>query len=214
MPYGLVPCVRSKQIIRRKTCFPNQIPQQRHRRPMHAVNEVAYRHLRDANPLGKLSLGCPSRLKVSAKCFHTPKTIGFPYNFAIGEPYSHLAQNCRMAKPTQRSFLERALEALKDRYPKDRATQVRLAKIAGVSQPAVFEWGLQDRAPAHPTVLKLAHQLNVCVEWLYTGRGPKTPAVQADDPLSPVLLDWTNLDPETKKQIATYADFVRDSPRK
>jgi DNA-binding XRE family transcriptional regulator len=112
-----------------------------------------------------------------------------------------------MAKTRERTFLERALEALKERHPKERATQTRLAKMAGVSQPAVHEWGLPNRAPEHPSVLKLAKELNVCVEWLYTERGPKHPAATPET--EPFLQRWGELDPELRRQIARYADFVK-----
>jgi hypothetical protein len=112
-----------------------------------------------------------------------------------------------MAKPSERSFLDRALEALRERYPKERPTQVRLAKIAGVTQPAVHEWGLPKRAPEHDAVLKLAHELNVCVEWLYTERGPKHPPSTPDT--EQFLKDFSQLDPEIKRQLARYAEFLK-----
>lgn len=112
-----------------------------------------------------------------------------------------------MTKPTERSFLDRALEALGERYRGERPTQVRLAKIAGVSQPAVHEWGQPNRAPEHPAVLKLAHELNVCVEWLYTERGDKRPKVTPDS--EQFLNDWNQLDADTKRQLARYVEFLK-----
>jgi hypothetical protein len=139
------------------------------------------------------------------------------YDFAIGCSYSPFGDNLGMPKTKERTFLERAMEALRERYPKEKPTQTRLAKIADVSQPAVHEWGLPDRAPSYPSVKKLAEELNVCVEWLYTERGPKRPAATAenpDDALSPILQIWPNLDVNTRKQIARYADFVKDDKPK
>jgi len=112
-----------------------------------------------------------------------------------------------MGKTKERSFLERALEALAERNPRARPTQVKLAKIAGVSQPAVFEWGLPERAPEHAKVLLLAKELNVCVEWLYTERGPKRPPEAPET--EPFLNDWSNLDDDLKRQVAQYAEFLR-----
>lgn len=114
-----------------------------------------------------------------------------------------------MPKSTQRSFLDRALEALAERHPRQRATQTRLAEIAGVSQPAAHEWGLPDRAPEHGTVLKLARELNVCVEWLYTERGPKRPPPPPE--AESFLAGYSQLDEDTQKQIANYAEFLRRS---
>jgi len=100
----------------------------------------------------------------------TVEDIGLPYSYAIGLTYTAFEQNERVAKSKERSFLDRALEALRDRYPRDRPTQVRLAKIAGVSQPAVHEWGFPERGPDHAAVLRIAKETGVCVEWLYTER--------------------------------------------
>jgi hypothetical protein len=115
-------------------------------------------------------------------------------------------------KPKERSFLDRALEALHRRYPQERPTQVRLAKISGVSQPAVREWGLPDRAPEHNRVLKIARETGVCVEWLYTERGPMYPpqAPVAD----PFLKEWASLDPTTREDIERYRNFLRTNPPK
>lgn len=115
-----------------------------------------------------------------------------------------------MVKPKERSFLERALEALRDRYPNERPTQVRLAKVAGVSQPAAREWGFPNRAPDHAGVLKIAKETGVCVEWLYTERGPKYPPAQPEG--DPFLREWDQLDEDTRRQIARYTEFLRNEP--
>lgn len=135
---------------------------------------------------------------------------------AIGRSYYRLDNNEAMPKRSDRSFLDRAIEALQDRFPREKATQVRLAQLAGVKQPSVNEWGDKDRAPAMPTGVKLAMALGVCVEWLYTERGPKRPTdgANVDEHLSPILEVWPNLDPALKRQIARYADFIKDEKPK
>lgn len=140
------------------------------------------------------------------------ENIRLPYSLAIGSPYTHFSQNPEVQKPKERSFLDRALEALRDRYPKERPTQVRLAKIAGVSQPAAREWGLPDRAPDHARVLKIAKETGVCVEWLYTERGPKyPPSVPESDSF---LKQWADLDPTTRGELERFRDFLRTQPPK
>ena len=174
---------------------------------MNASNDVADRWLADANPPGELRLARVRRFQIGLKCLHARESIGLPYNFAIGSPYSGIAHTSAMIRPKERSFLDRALEALRDRYPKERPTQVRLAKIAGCSQPAVREWGLPDRAPDHARVLRIAKETGVCVEWLYTERGPKYPPGEPQG--DPFLKEWTDLDPETRRQIQSYREFLR-----
>jgi hypothetical protein len=181
---------------------------------MLAVHEIPNCRLRNADAARKCGLGRLSASQVLSKGLHMEaEDIGLPYRLSIGGSYPALGDYLPMPRTRTRTFLERALEALRERHPRERPTQTRLAKIAGVSQPAVFEWGLPDRAPAHPQVLKLARELNVCVEWLYTERGPKHPQKAADSP-EPFLQTWENLDPETKRQLERYAEFIKgESPR-
>jgi len=139
------------------------------------------------------------------------ESIGLPYTSAIGSPYTDFGQNQEVIKPKERSFLDRALEALRDRYPRERPTQTRLAKIAGCSQPAVREWGLPDRAPDHARVKKIAIETGVCVEWLYTERGPKYPPQTPEDPF---LKEWANLDPDMRRQIERFRNYLKNEPPK
>lgn len=203
-------CVVSQQFINATTCFSRDPLQQISRSRMHAVHQVRNRGLTHANSFRERHLSRIGPFKVGAECLHKVESIGLPYDFAIGSSYRQFAQNWSMAKTRERSFLERALEALKDRYPRERATQVRLAKIVGVSQPAVFEWKLPGRAPEHAGVIKLAKELNVCVEWLYTERGPKHPSVTPD--AEPFVQTFQALDPELKRQAERYIDFLRGEP--
>lgn len=135
------------------------------------------------------------------------KNIGMPYIYAIGSPYIEIEHNRGMVKPKERSFLERAFEAYRDRY-RQKPTQEKIAKIAGVTQPAAREWDLPGRAPEHAKVLKLAMELNVCVEWLYTERGPKHPAVDAES--DPFLRQYSQLDQDTRSQIVRLSEFLRN----
>jgi DNA-binding XRE family transcriptional regulator len=202
-------CFGSEQPVRRQPRYLHEALQELRRRHVLPPNEVADRRLADFAQSGQLCLRRIRLLQPDRECFHARESIGLTYNSAIGSSYTPFPQNPGMAKPSTRSFLDRALEALQERHPRERATQVRLAKIAGVSQPAVHEWGLEGRAPAHAVVLKLAHELNVCVEWLYTERGPKRPPAQPDT--EQFVQDWQKLDDEMKRQVARYAEFLKGS---
>jgi hypothetical protein len=111
-----------------------------------------------------------------------------------------------MAK--DRCFLDRALEALREKFPRDKPTQAKLAALAGVKQPSVNDW--RDGSPAIDTGVRLAQALDVCVEWLYTERGPKRPARRTPDELGPLSPIWPQLDEKQKAQLARYADFLKD----
>lgn len=204
-------CNVHEQIVNAQPCLAGEALQQFRRSRMHAVLEVGDRRLRHINALRERFLCRVSAFPPELQSLHGQEDIGLPYRDAIGESYEAFGQNWPMARLKDRSFLARALEALGERYPRERPTQVRLAKIAGVSQPAVHEWGLPNRAPEHDSVLKLAHELNVCVEWLYTERGPKRPQKPAES-ADPFLQQWDNLPAEVRQQIARYADFIKNEP--
>lgn len=204
-------CVISQQLIDWHSTFPGDSFEQVRRCRMHVVHKVRNRGLADPYPLRECGLSRASALEVLGKGFHmSSESIRLPYTSAIGSPYGQLQHNLDMSK-SERSFLDRALEALAERYPREKPTQVRLAKMAGVSQPAAHEWGWPDRAPEHRIVLKLAKELDVCVEWLYTERGPKRPPNAPGDPF---LKDWNDLTPDAKRQIETFAGYIRNNSPK
>jgi DNA-binding XRE family transcriptional regulator len=79
----------------------------------------------------------------------------------------------RLMTPDERkSVLQRATEALSERQRK-RATQRDIAKAAGIKQPSVNEW--RNAGPRIEIARQFCQVAGCCVEWLYTGRGPKRP---------------------------------------
>lgn len=104
---------------------------------------------------------------------------------------------------TERTFWLRVKEALQ--AAKRPSTQKEAARIAGVKQPTVSDWNQPGKAPEHEKVLRLAKKLNVCVEWLYTERGPMRPGLP-DDPFARQLaMLWDRLGDDTKQAIVGYA---------
>lgn len=133
------------------------------------------------------------------------ESIGNAYSIAIGRSDFCLPQPLGMAK--DRSFYDRAMEALQERFPRDRPTQGKLAALAGVRQPSVNDW--KEGAPAVNTGVRLAEALGVCVEWLYTERGPKRPPKAASDSLGPLSPIWHELTDKQRIALARYADFLK-----
>ena len=180
------------------------------------VENVADDGLADAGAPTQVHLRHPAALHVCAQSrksffwFHhmTGKSIGIADYFASGGFDTCLPYSFGMAKASQSSFYDRAVEAFKDRYPRVKFTQWRLAAEAGVRQSTVNDW--KDGVPTMETTVELAKRLNVCVEWLYTGRGPKR---IPDGPEVPIA-SWSELDREQREQIARYADFVRAEKKK
>lgn len=108
-----------------------------------------------------------------------------------------------MAKVT-RSFYERAMEALREKYPRD-PTQRHLAALAGVKQPSVNDW--KTGYPTMDTGVRLARALGVCTEWLWTERGPKHPPQATTE--MPLATLWPELNQDQRTQVERFADFVK-----
>jgi len=106
-------------------------------------------------------------------------------------------------KPPPRTFWGRLKEALRDaRKP---TTQKYAATFAQVSQPSVSLWNKPNGVPELAKGISMATRLNVCVEWLYTGRGPKNPPIPNDEQLESRLSLWPRLDDEMKRDLVGYA---------
>ena len=97
------------------------------------------------------------------------------------------------------------MEALAERFPREKPTQGKLAQVAGIKQPSVNDW--KDGYPAMDTAVRTATALGICVEWLLTERGPKRPP-DADNPTLGLLL--SQLDDRQKARLAKLAEVLKD----
>lgn len=83
--------------------------------------------------------------------------------------------------------------------------QTEIAGLLKIKQPSVYEWEAGESMPSIRNTIKLATRTNVCVEWLYTGRGAKHPG-PPDEPLAKKLWSaWGNLTDEEKSELCAYA---------
>ena len=133
-----------------------------------------------------------------------PVNISESYSLSMSQSHSRLSKTRRMQKkPPPRTFWGRLKEALKE--AKKPTTQTFAAGFAQVTQPSVSLWNKPNAGPELATGVSLANRLNVCVEWLYTGRGPKHPGVPGD-PHAEVLQGlWPQLSEETKRDLIGMA---------
>lgn len=131
----------------------------------------------------------------------TTSTIGKSYVLSIGNNYAPTGNNPGMAKRPQRGVLERLNEALADKGRP--VTQGELAKIAGVKQPSVSLW--KKAGPKLQHAIRLALELDVCVEWIYTERPPKRPGPPPDPVALRLWGIWERLSYDIKQQILGYA---------
>jgi DNA-binding XRE family transcriptional regulator len=97
----------------------------------------------------------------------------------------------------------RIKEALRDQgLP---PTQVQCAKLIGIEQPSVSDWNKPGKGPELENALALATKLNICVEWLYTERGPKRPGVPEDQYARGLWDIWPRLEEDLKRDLLGLA---------
>lgn len=87
-------------------------------------------------------------------------------------------------------------------------TQVECAKLIGVTQPSVWEWANGRTAPSIENSITLAKKLNVCVEWILTGEGPKRPGPPMEPEAQAVWDAWDRVPEDAKKQVVGYVEAL------
>lgn len=105
----------------------------------------------------------------------------------------------------KRTFWLRVQEAMRDKGLDP--TQKAAGELIGISQPSVHKW-TKGGQPKMEHAVALAAKLNVCVEWLYSERGPKRPM----DEESAYLLNTFNLlrSDRLKDKALAYLDALVD----
>ncbi len=128
--------------------------------------------------------------------------IGDSYSLSIGNTYTWSSQTGDVTRRFARTFWDRVREAMKDAGMKP--TQAGAANLIGIRQPSVYDWTKPGGFPTLENGIALAERLNVCVEWLYTERGPKRtpPRDLAAERLWDV---WPRLDDATKGELVGLA---------
>lgn len=104
---------------------------------------------------------------------------------------------------------DRIAQAMRDQGIKD--TQKECAKLLGITQPSVSEWASADTAPSLQNAITLARKLNVCVEWIQTGEGPKRPGPPME-PAAQALWDaWPRIPSEGRERIVGFAEALAEA---
>lgn len=79
----------------------------------------------------------------------------------------------KRASPQPGSVLERIFLAYRERYSAD-PNQSEIARLLKCDQTTVGEWG-RSALPKGDMGVKIARALNLTLDWLYLGRGPRHP---------------------------------------
>lgn len=175
---------------------------------MLAIDPIADGRLADANALGEFFLGGLGMTQVIAESFHFGDFIAKTYIASIADSYALESQNPAMTHAPDSGIIRRLKEAAQ-RAGKP-ATQAGIAAMLGISQPSVAEWN-RGGMPTIERTVRAAELSGLCVEWIYTGRGPKTPGneIPADDQVRELLKVWDKLAPDARGSLLSTAKFMR-----
>lgn len=88
--------------------------------------------------------------------------------------------------------------------------QKKLGEVLGVSGVTARDWKIGAKMPSVARAVEICSpsRLNVCVEWLLTGRGPKRPQQSTDDlePTPREILNLVlNMSPDYRIQVLAFA---------
>lgn len=93
-----------------------------------------------------------------------------------------------------KEFAARMRESIQEMYPGATLTDLG-SKFGGISHAIVSNYLRGEKMPSIATAIVIAERLNVCVEWLLTGRGPKRPT---DSVMS---VDLSDLEPGEREAV-------------
>lgn len=103
----------------------------------------------------------------------------------------------------------RILEGFQRRWPNEKPTQLAMKQKLGVGQSDLSRYKSGDRTPTLRQAIQLAEKMDVSVEWLLTGRGPRIPLPEVPESLEELALIWPKLTPKMQNEITGYAKLSR-----
>ncbi len=111
-------------------------------------------------------------------------------------------------KPMTRTAWQRLVEAHED-VGRPR-TQTAIAKTCGTTQPAAQRWAAGDGLPSLKHVITFCMETGVCVEWIFTARGPKHPEAKPGSVTEAVLQIFHALDEDGQEEVLRHARYIAD----
>lgn len=120
-----------------------------------------------------------------------------------------------MEKDDFSARLNQALDEapLKPPVPKKgRGRQRHVARLFNVDQKAARKWLEAEGYPKLETVIVIAKTLQVTVEWLLTGRGPKRVMEDNNNHIAALIDMWLKMRPDAQEQWLRYGEFLLQQP--
>lgn len=117
--------------------------------------------------------------------------------------HSYILARHTIAMSNRDAFADRLMALLDEKLPG--ATQVQRSKSLGISQAMLSQILAGDRLVSMDKAITFATVLDVRLEWLMTGRGPKS-----DKDATLDYLDISDLPEPSKVALRAAADAVRE----
>lgn len=131
------------------------------------------------------------------------------YFLSKTQSYNGVEQHAVMHSPDTQ-FGQRFQQACRDAgLPK---SQNDLGKVLGVSGATISNYRNGEKLPSMPRAIEIATKTGVCVEWLLTGRGPKTPQSDATEGAL-TQMDISHLPSESRALLRALRDTLSQSTR-
>jgi len=114
--------------------------------------------------------------------------------------------------PLHADFARRLSLAMEEEGWPGRGRKARLHRELGPSETAVAKWIDGRGLPSMEHAVKLACLLNVCVEWLLTGRGDMRPPPPITDELRRHLENLQLLSPQHRQHVFRTGEVLTPTP--
>ncbi len=176
------------------------------------VEPIGYGALANAQFRGKgnLPAGVLDRFTQCIKSVHTPVYNTESNNAASTQSDIVPHDTRRVPKDAGISELwRRFTEGVKDLTPPKAIDQETLATKMGVVQGTISNWKRGEKKPPIDRGIALAEYAGLCVEYLYTGKGPRRPWGDVGRPLAKLVDVWEELTPAQRDDLLQYAEFLR-----
>ena len=90
-------------------------------------------------------------------------------------------------------------------------SQKALARRLHISQPSISGWKNGDHLPDNIHMIRLADWSGLCVEWIWSGRGPKFPEPVAGSDSQKLIELLDDLPEQDRAEILKFAEYKKDA---
>lgn len=91
-------------------------------------------------------------------------------------------------------------------------TNKALGAVFVVSTATISYWRNGVKLPDIDHAVEIARKLDVCVEWLLTGRGPRAPKADYDSRLRDIVALWPKLSESDQETLRVLAEHKAQPP--